>query len=55
MLRYSAKHDFYIRQAEIRVQDDDPLPHFLELDCQIDRGIGFAHAAFAAGDSDDTG
>ena len=55
MLRYGTEHNLYIRQSEVRVQDDDPLPHFPELDSQIDGGIGLSHAALAAGDGNDTG
>ncbi len=51
----ATEHNFYISKAKISIQNNDALPHFPELNGQIDRGIGLSHAAFAAGNSNDTG
>ena len=52
MFWHSTEHDLYIRQPEIRIQYDNPLPHLPELYRQIDRRVGFPHATLAAGNGD---
>ena len=50
MLRHGAEHYLYICKAEIRIEDDDPLSEFFELDGQVYCDVGLSDAAFAAGD-----
>jgi len=42
--------NIHIGQSEIRIQEDDPFSHGLEMIGQVDGYIGLAHASFAGGD-----
>ena len=55
MLWHGAKHNLYIRQPKIRIQNNHPLPQLAELNGKVNGRIGFSNSSLSAGDSDDSG